>query len=201
MADPQPSVFQKPPSACKAPDTGWFFQPGWDSSGRTEVSSALGLWAACLGCYSSFTPPNKLGKAAQLPQCEEGNGGTANRGSLSTSPLLPVRCSLSTHLRGLALVLVSPDLTCPCYPLGLRLMVIPISEAGRPLPSVPQTPCSKSSRGLSEVCLSQGAPIHREGLSGRAGSTATAGAQMARVSAPQVQERPPGWDRVIGGQC
>lgn len=136
VAGPQPSAFQKPPSACKAPDTGWFFRPGWDRSGRTEVSSALGLWAARLGCYSSFTP-SQLRKAARLPQREEGDGATADGGSLSTLPLLPVRCSLSTHLQGLALVLVSPDLTCPSYPVGLRLMVIPTAEAGRPLPSVP----------------------------------------------------------------
>lgn len=108
------------PQVCKALDTGWLLQPGWETGkNRRSLPPSVGSMSGRLPVLYS---PNKLGKGALLPQCKEGEPGACGGRCLSTSPLLPVHGSLSTCSE-LVLTLVSPDLTHLCSPGGLRRSV------------------------------------------------------------------------------
>lgn len=80
MAEPQPRAFQKTSSVCKALDTGWLLQPGWETGKNRRF-----LCPPSVGSMSGRLPvlysPNKLGKGALLPQCKEGEPGAVEGGA------------------------------------------------------------------------------------------------------------------------
>lgn len=80
MAEAQPRAFQKTSSVCKALDTGWLLQPGWETGKNRRF-----LCPPSVGSMSGRLPvlysPNKLGKGALLPQCKEGEPGAVEGGA------------------------------------------------------------------------------------------------------------------------